>query len=126
MPQNLETLTVEQLFQRADRPTLSNFPGIAKTSRPSRKRKTSDRTPSTSGRSSRSTGSTRSYKPQFSEMGTSDRKFNSRKDAIAWGRCGAAFGTGISNMADVIEKEFYGVAQAAYESRMTELYGAPF
>jgi len=119
-------LTAEQIYQQADRLIQSSFPGVAKVSRPSRKRKPSDRTSTTLSSSSRATGSSRAYKPQFSEMGTSDRKFNNRKDAIAWGRCGAAFGTGISNMADVIEKEFHKVTQDAYEARMKQLHGAPF
>jgi hypothetical protein len=91
-----------------------NFPGIAKVSRPSRKRKASDRATSSTG-SGRATGSTRSGKPQGSDFGLSDRKFNNRKDAIAWGRCGVLFGTGIGNIAEVIEPEFHEVAIAAYE-----------
>jgi hypothetical protein len=112
MPQKLEHMTLEQLFGEADKY------GQGKTfksprSAPKRKKVEHDRTTRSSGRS---VGSSRCSSRQSQGWeGNDSGKFNTRKDAIAWGRLGAVLGTGIANIAEAVEVEFHEVATQAYQ-----------
>lgn len=101
----------------------SEFPGIAKV-KPSKKVKRATDKDSSGGRGGRSSvrsgGSSKAPKPTGG-LGESDRQLATRQEAIAWGRLGASFGTGIDNIDDAVEFEFHDVAIAAYNRRVQEL-----
>jgi hypothetical protein len=106
----------------------SEFPGIAKIVRPSRRKKRKSEGDRVSrGGGGGSCGSSRTAKAGYSSgLGEQKGKIESIKDAQAWGRVAARLGWGLDSLKAEVEEAVQAEAIAAYERRMIQLHGAPF